>query len=69
MNAQILQRLIDHIHLHIHLGIGAVHHMKNDVRVLCLLQCALKRLDQIMGQLPYKSDRVSQKNLLPAGKL
>ena len=38
------------------------------VRVFCLLERTLKRLDQMVRQLPYKTDRIGQKNLLSARK-
>ena len=46
------------MHLHIHLGIGAVHHMEDHIAVLCLLQSALKGFDQMVGELPDKAYRI-----------
>lgn len=52
------------MHLHIHLGIGAVHHMEDHIAVAGLLQGTLKGIDQMMGQLTDKSYRIRQKDLL-----
>ena len=57
------------MHLHIHIGIGAVHHMKNHITVARLLQGTFKGFDQVMRQFADKTDRIRQKNLLSALQL
>ena len=59
---------INNVHLLLVLRVGSIHHMQNVVRVFCLLERTLKRLDQMVRQLPYKTDRIGQKNLLSARK-
>ena len=60
---------VHHMHLHIHVWIGAIHHMQDDVAVLCFLQGTLKCLDQVMRQLADKANRICQHDLLPALQL
>ena len=43
--------------------------MQNDITVAGLFQSAFKCINQMMGQLADKSNRISQKDLLPTGKL
>ena len=52
------------MHLHVHLGIGAIHHMQDDIAVARLLQCTLKGLNQMMGKLADKSYGVCKQYLL-----
>jgi len=65
---QLIERVINNVHLLLVLRVGSIHHMQNVVRVFCLLERTLKRLDQMVRQLPYKTDRIGQKNLLSARK-
>ena len=55
--------------LRVQLWIGHVRHVEDDVAVACLLQSALKGLDQVVRQLSDKAYRICQKNILAAGKL
>ena len=55
---QFTKGFLHHMHLHIHLWVGTVHHMKDDIAVARLLQGALKRLDQMVGKLAYKAHRI-----------
>ncbi len=43
--------------------------MDDDVRVTDFLQSALKRVDQMMGELSDKTDRIGQQNFLFSGRL
>ena len=68
-NFQLIQRIINHMHMHIHLRIGCVHHMKNYIRIFCLFQCTPESLYQMMGELSDKSDRIRQKHFLTTVQL
>ena len=39
------------MHLHVHLGIGTVHHMKDDIAVPGLLKRTSERFYQVVGKL------------------
>ncbi len=58
--------LIHSKHLCIHIRIGAVHHMKDDVCIFCLLQRTAECLDQMMRQLTDKADRIGKRNSSPS---
>ncbi len=51
LHSQLAQRLVHHTHVYVHLGIGGIHHVQNDVRVLGLLQGALERFNEVVGSL------------------
>ena len=56
------------MHLHVHLRIGAVHHMEDHITVPRFFKRTLECLDKVMRKLPDKSDRIRQKDLLPTRK-
>ena len=56
------------MHLHVHLRVRTVHHMKDHITVPRLLQSALERLHQMVRKLSDKSYCVRQKDLFPAWK-
>ena len=57
------------MHLLVHPGIGRVHHVEQDIRVLCLLQGTLKSLDEVVWQLADKAHCVCQEHLLAPRQL
>ena len=64
LRTELTQCLIDNKHLGILMGIGSIDHMDDDIRVFRFFQCALKCLYQMMWELPDKSDRITEQDLL-----
>ena len=52
------------MHMHIHLGIGTVHYMKDDITVACLFQGTFKCFYQMVGQFVDKTNGICKKDLL-----
>ena len=52
------------MHMHIHLGIGTVHYMKDDITVACLFQGTFKCFYQMVGQFVDKTNGICKKVLL-----
>ena len=64
LRTELTQCLIDNKHLGILMRIGSIDHMDDDIRVFRFFQCALKCLYQMMWELPDKSDRITEQDLL-----
>ena len=62
--SEMIQCLINDMHLFIHLRIRSIYNMENIVCIFCFFKCAFKRLDQMVRKLADKSYRVCQKHLL-----
>ena len=63
---QFPQRLIDHRHLCVRLRRGRIDHMKDQIRIARLLKRRVKRLNQLVRQLPDKADRIRDEDFFAA---